>query len=250
MVDQDVIEFTKMLDSTCSMLSRGTYKPDARSALLFFRAVQRFEFAEVEAAFAAHINDPARGKFVPVPADIIAQIHGMVACDGRPDPEEAWALSLRAADQGATVVWTSEMAEAFGICRTVLEAGDEVGARMAFKSAYSRLIEEARQIRKPTKWAASLGHNKDEQYQTMLPHVQRGRLPRSELPIAGPCIGLLELAASPHAPESVKQSLMAIRARIVSRKDAPSQDYLDKQRTAELKAQADRAATAYAERMT
>ncbi len=50
-------------------------------------------------------------------------------------------------DESTSVVWTDEMCQAWGVAAPLLEDGDKVGARMAFKESYARLIEEARQHR-------------------------------------------------------------------------------------------------------
>lgn len=57
----------------------------------------------------------------------------------RPSGDEAWAIAIRARDEAETVVWTEDMAEAWAICKPVMDAGDEVGARMAFRAAYDRM---------------------------------------------------------------------------------------------------------------
>jgi hypothetical protein len=83
-------------------------------------------------------------------ADVVARID-----DGRPGVEEAWAMVPL--DERTTVVWTDEMAQAFGIAHPLLEAGDKVAARMAFKSAYERMVAQARDERRPPRWTPSLG---------------------------------------------------------------------------------------------
>jgi hypothetical protein len=245
MRDDDILEFTKMLDATCAMLSRGAYKPNATSSLMFFRALQRFSFDAVQGAFSAHVADPVRGKFVPTPADIIAQLEDVASHDGRPDAEEAWALSFRALDEAATVVWTAEMAEAYGTVKPLLDAGDEVGARMAFKSTYSRLVSEARARRSKPSWSASLGHSKTEQIQALKPHVELGRLPASMLQLSQPSVTLLELSKSPDAPAKAREALMDVRNQILARRNGPSLDFSEKTRTSELKAQASAAVEQY-----
>ena len=55
---------------------------------------------------------------------------------GRPAANEAWAAALEALDEAKTVVWTDEMAQAWGVARPIAAAGDLVGARMAFIGAY------------------------------------------------------------------------------------------------------------------
>ena len=41
---------------------------------LVFKALSEFTLQDVEAALAAHVQDPARGKFPPKPADVIAKL--------------------------------------------------------------------------------------------------------------------------------------------------------------------------------
>src|SRR5688572_10882814 len=98
MRDAEILRFTELLDATCSLRSRGTYKPNAQQAELFFRALSQYDMATVRAAFDAHVKDPVRGRFVPLPADIIAQIIGQTDADGRPGAEEAWATAVLARD--------------------------------------------------------------------------------------------------------------------------------------------------------
>jgi len=71
--------------------------------------------------------------------------------------EEAWAIALSSRDESETVVWTEETAEAFSACSPVLEIGDEVGARMAFKEAYARIVAKNESEGVRVKWVASLG---------------------------------------------------------------------------------------------
>lgn len=97
--------------------------------------------------------------------------------DGRPSSDEAWALSLDARDEIKTVVWCEEMQQAFAVARPLLAAGDEIGARMAFKGAYDRLVAEARQASRPARWSASLGWDKDLQRQALTRAAEQGRLP-------------------------------------------------------------------------
>lgn len=102
-------------------------------------------------------------------ADVISRID-----DGRPGPEEAWALLP--AGEDATVVWTSEMAEAHGVCSPLLHAGDRIGARMAFKEVYTRLLAQARDEAAPAKWTASLGSDLEARKRALAAAVEDGRL--------------------------------------------------------------------------
>lgn len=237
----DLKEFRELLMGVCSLLTRGTYQPDPASTALFFNALRKHSMGTVRAAFQAHIDDPKAGKFSPMPSDILGQIERSAADDGRPNDGEAWATALRAADESATVVWTAETAEAWGICRPVLDVGDEVGARMAFKSAYNRLVAASRDRREPVRWSASEGHDQVQRDDVLRIGVESGLLPAAYLPAPrGPVAGLLELSQQRGCPPSVRERLMRIREQVLASNgaDAPGQDHADKLHTADLKAAA------------
>lgn len=101
--------------------------------------------------------------------DVISRID-----DGRPGPEEAWAQMPF--DESQTVVWTDEMAQAFGIARGLLGNGEKVAARMAFKEAYLRLVSDARDTGRPVSWSPSLGHDKSGRDAVLSEAVAKGRL--------------------------------------------------------------------------
>jgi len=67
---------------------------------------------------------------------------------GRPAANEAWSVAMGAMDERNTVVWTDEMAQAWTVAQPIAQAGDMVGARMAFISAYERLVRTAREERR------------------------------------------------------------------------------------------------------
>lgn len=81
------------------------------------------------------------------------------ANDGRPGKDEAWAIALSASDEYETVVLTEEIRQAMSASNPILEVGDKVGARMAFMSAYERLVVAARAEDLPAKWSVSLGYD-------------------------------------------------------------------------------------------
>lgn len=102
-------------------------------------------------------------------ADVVARIE-----DGRPGPNEAWAMLPRT--ERETVVWTDEMGVASSAAEPLLEAGDQVAARMAFIEAYNREVTVARAERKPVKWTASLGWDKAGREPVLREAVEKGRL--------------------------------------------------------------------------
>lgn len=245
----DFDEFCELLDAVCGLLSRGSYTPSAANSALWFRALQEHSLDVVRAAFDAHVKDPQRGRFVPTPADVIAQIAGFADADGRPGPEEAWAMSVLARDESETVVWTAEMAAAWGISLSVLDLGDDVGARMAFKEAYARLVDEARRCRTPVSWSASLGHDASRRSLAVGSAVALGRLPASDLDALPAPRGMLLLESEQSGiPEHIQEKMRELRELLtVPRPAGPSRDVLAKKETAAKKASVAQAVRAYAD---
>lgn len=107
-------------------------------------------------------------------ADVLTRIY-----DGRPDPEEAWALMPR--DESSSVVWTEEMAQAFGVAYPLIRDGETVSARMAFLERYRTLVREARDAGRPAKWMPSLGHDPMGRESVLLEAARLGRLSQSHV---------------------------------------------------------------------
>lgn len=143
-------QFMSMLADT--LAAYGKPLPEGTLLMAWWSNLEIFPLHAVAMAFSEYRSE--NGEFAPVPAGIAKRCKLM---DGRPTDEEAWAIALNSRNEEDTVVWTSEAAEAFAICSPVLAMGDEVGARMAFKDAYNRLIADARRMGKPVSWNASLG---------------------------------------------------------------------------------------------
>lgn len=97
--------------------------------------------------------------------------------DGRLGRDEAWALALQSIDERESVVWTAEIQAALEAARPVLDAGDKIGARMAFLSAYDRLLQSARDTMKPCEWAVSIGWDGDRRALAVDAAVRLGRIP-------------------------------------------------------------------------
>lgn len=101
--------------------------------------------------------------------DVVSRID-----DGRPGADEAWALMPLSESQ--SVVWSDEMAEAFGICGPLLDAGDKIAARMAFKESYARLVARNRDEGRPVRWTPSLGHDPRGRDAALAAAVEAGRI--------------------------------------------------------------------------
>lgn len=234
MRESDFDSFVAMLDDVAAMLNHGKALTSGHKAM-FFRAVAEHSLADVRRGFDGHVKDPMRGRFMPAPADVLAQIQGLADDDGRPGVEEAWAVSLRARDEAATVVWTEEMSQAWGECGAVLGVGDEIGARMAFKEIYGRLLADARRSRKPARWVESIGFDPSQRGAAIEQATRMGRLPAPEATLALPAPekSLDMLAAA--APPETREKLAALRAAIVVRASGPTAAELDRQRTSAQK---------------
>ena len=89
-------------------------------------------------------------------------------------PDEAWALCPRT--ENDTVVWTDQIAQAHAIAAPLLDS-DHIGARMAFRDAYVRLVQDALGRRIAPQWVASLGHDPRGRERPLRDAVGAGRLP-------------------------------------------------------------------------
>lgn len=211
MREADFEAFSAMLDDVAGLYPRGVVSAGQKA--MFFRALAEHTLIAVQAGFDAHVKDPARGRFLPMPADVIAQLEGLAADDGRPGVEEAWASALWSADESNTVVWTEEMAEAWKAAKPVLDRRDQVGARMAFKEVYTRLIDEARRAWRAPVWVASLGFDVAKRDEAIAAAAARGRIaPPEKLALPAPEKAFEMVLAAAEAPETVQKDLAAIKA--------------------------------------
>lgn len=229
MSEDDIAPFVSLLDDAWALWPHA--KPlTSGQATMFFRAVSAFSLEELRSALDKHTKDSSRGRFPPTPADLIAQIENGLADDGRPGPEEAWSIALQCQDEAATIVWTAEIAEAWGVARVVMQAGDKVGAHMAFKEKYLQLVDSARQKGVHASWTASLGHDAKERDRAISHAQALGRLPPpapTEQPqlLEGPegeAAGFGRLLGNPNMPPYVRDRLMSLRDRLSGR--APVED--------------------------
>jgi hypothetical protein len=147
---EDLSQFAAMLADV--LAGYGKPLPEKAEIGIWFKQLSPFQPAVIRKAFEAYRME--RPDFAPAPNGIVARCKLL---DGRPDDNEAWAVAITSQDEAETVVWTAEMAEAFNLARPLLAAGDEIGARMAFKDAYKRLVDDARTANKPAQWSVSAG---------------------------------------------------------------------------------------------
>lgn len=94
--------------------------------------------------------------------------------DGRPGVEEAWAMLPITESQSA--VWTTEMAQAFGVVVGLIDSGDKIAARMAFKETYMMQVGQARDAGAPVSWHVTLGHDIHGRESVLMAAVDKGRI--------------------------------------------------------------------------
>lgn len=140
------------------------------AAQLLAEEVSRYPEAYVRGALARCRRD-LKGRMTL--AEIVSRLD-----DGRPGPDEAWAMLPWREDQ--TAVLTDEMMQAQGAVRGAYEEGDRVGARFAFRETYVRLVNEARETCKPVDWQVSLGWDKTGREGPIKESVAKCRLTPSE----------------------------------------------------------------------
>src|ERR1035441_4547510 len=116
----------------------------------------------------------------------IIELSGVGREDGRPEMEAAWAMCPK--NEETSVVWTEEMAEAFGLCRPLLNSGDVIGARMVFKEQYPQIVSRARVEHRPVRWIASLGWDVNDRVRALSEAIQKKRIE------SGYAFGLLGVA--------------------------------------------------------
>lgn len=179
----------------------GKPLPEKGEINTWFNQLSPFAPSTIKQAFEAYRIE--RADFAPVPNGIVARCKLL---DGRPDENEAWAIAITSQDEAETVVWTGEMADAFATARPLLASGDEIGARMAFKDAYKRLVGEARAINKPAGWSVSPGWDASRRQVAVQKAAAAGLLPGPQPHLALPNESGLTAAK----PEGLQKVLEAV----------------------------------------
>ncbi|CAI8754642.1 Prophage PssSM-02 [Pseudomonas chlororaphis] len=169
---------------------------------------------------------------------LAAILQRVQAADGRPGKDEAWAIAMTTNDEFETVVLTDEIQLALAAAKPVLDAGDKVGARMAFISAYERFVSQAREDAKPVNWHVSVGFDANRRIQAVTKAVEMQRIPqeRGRLYLADlnvtpvtedgrAVVALLTGEVARPSPklraklEAVRNSMLEMRATSAKRKD-------------------------------
>lgn len=169
----------------------GGVKPSDGAAGLVVQGLECYTEEQIRKAL-ARCRSECRGRLTP--ADIEHRID-----DGRPSPDEAWAMCPKSESQ--SVCWTTEMSHAYGIACSLI-GQDDVAARMAFISAYRTAVQNAKAQRLPVKWEVSFGNSANEREDCVLRALQEDKITQSKALMLAPGI---ETKLLPSAPDAVGQ---------------------------------------------
>lgn len=165
---REMVELAEMLNSVSALYGKDL-KPEVLA--IYCAALQQYRIEDIRAALDAHAKDPEGGRFMPLPAHLIGHLQ---ANDGRPSADEAWSMCPRS--EYESVVWTEEMAQAYGLAAPLLEHGDQVAARKAFIDRYESLVAKSRAAGVPVKVTPSFGWDAAGREAAVLRAVERGLL--------------------------------------------------------------------------
>jgi hypothetical protein len=215
MFDSDKKEFSEILRATM-----GVYRVDAGPLVLelWWAVLNKYSMEQVNDGFNRFISSKD-SKFPPVPAHIVDAIEANCP-DGRPGVEEAWSMMPR--DEYTSVVMTNEMAEAMATAQSLLNEGDKIAARMAFKEAYTRIVDNNKRQGLLPQWFPSLGSDKEGREAVLNAAIRLGRISVEHAAgLLGPAqaVAILEsnnktlgIEQKKLSPEQVKANLAKLKA--------------------------------------
>lgn len=136
---------------------------------IYWAVLRDQDIDDISRAFLQHLKT---SRFFPTPAELLALIPGGAGAHHL-GADEAWTIALASFDEAATVVWTAEIAQARAIASDLFAMGDAIGARMAFRTAYERLVVSA-----PTPvWSVCAGWDDQRRLSAIETAKLHGRLP-------------------------------------------------------------------------
>lgn len=168
MTEQELERVLKTLVATAEVMGHEL-KPTA--AMVMAEDLSEYPFEAVMSALNRVRKETSGRLTLKAIIDILAPGGGWVSAN------EAWALALPALDEAATIVWTPEIAKAWQVAKPILDAGDKIGARMAFIPAYERLVEQSRQAGRQPHFEVSAGWDPNMREAAIQKAVTAGLLP-------------------------------------------------------------------------
>lgn len=168
-MEQKAIEIAQALTVVCE-LTNTVWNENAKAAVL--EELLPFELGQVLKAL-KRCQKELMGRLTL--AAILERIDSSM-----PNADEAWALAITALKSETETVVLPEIAmQALNVGVRELFQCDKVGARMAFKSAYERILSEATHTEK-AKWTVSLGSDKEMAKRVLLQAVVDGKLEKNK----------------------------------------------------------------------
>ena len=158
-------EFAEFIASIFEIYSA---KITPASIMIWTNMMNNYPFSVIKDALLHHVQ---HSTFAPKPADMINFIKSK---DGRPSADEAWAMIPR--NEYVSAVLTQDMLTAMAAAQPLLNEGDQVAARMAFKDSYNNLVNEARNKCTPIAWFPSLGEDKNGRESVITEAIRLGRI--------------------------------------------------------------------------
>ena len=143
--------FKAVLLATFEAIGRKTPGNDAIK--IWWAVFEPHEFNDVRKAFSTALAQSA--GFI-TPAEIAKHLPANALWIGA---DEAWATFPK--DEADTQAVTNAALEAWGVCSGIYIDGDKIAARVAFKDAYTRVVERERANNNPPLYSITLGHDKE-----------------------------------------------------------------------------------------
>jgi hypothetical protein len=189
MLKTDSDNFQTLIKTAYELASKP--EPSLPALRFWWSALENYSYQDVKKAVHAEVGSTS---YLITPAGVLKHL---TVDNFRLSADEAWAIAVQANDESATVVWTNEIAEAWGVSQTI---DDKVGARMAFKSAYERITEQAIKNGVITSWTVTLGSDPEQRKQALETAESKGilthdrvekLLPTPDKPLADNVVALL-----------------------------------------------------------
>ena len=234
----DRIPFLEALADTLELYDNAQ-PPTEAAANLWWNALARFSLEDVRWAFGQHVGDPRAGQYPPKPSHLISHLQRRVA-DRWPAAGDMWRLALESCDERNTVVWPEEAARAAASAQPLLDGGNNIGASIAFREEYKRLVEQAVHECRLPEGRVSLGWDRDQRAAVIERAAADGLLPapaaRRYLERLHPDVSMTAMLEAqnvvqhPSAPDDWKDRLKGLREALLQSADPAPPDYEERER--------------------
>lgn len=146
--------FADLLAGLLDIYGRSVTQASAR---LWWAAFEKHSLDDVGAAFSRYTQDTEQGRYPPTPAAVLGCLPAAPGA-ARLSADEAWGLCLQSFDESDTAITNEAIDAGRAAALPVYEAGDKIGARMAFKGAYERAMSGGRSVA----WRLSVGWDREK----------------------------------------------------------------------------------------